>query len=306
MQHEHAITFTAGLCAGAVSRTCTAPFDRMKVLMQEGRIAQFTMSHPTVNTVQNNMNLMSAYRVILRDGGIGAFWRGNFVNCLKAGPEFAAAFTFRELLLENVCCDRRKPSMAENFFVGAMGGGMAQIVIYPMELVKARMAVSTPGEFKGIADCISQCHRKGGVREFYKGLGANLSGVVPHRGLEMGMFFTLEQIFCKQFGVETPDVLTMTLFGFMSSTYAQIITYPLNLARTKIQTQGMNGRPIRYHGTWDCIRTVVREEGVRGLFRGLVPNLMKAVPASTLMYIVFKSTKGVLETWKRKQEKVIN
>ena len=37
---------------------------------------------------------------------------------------------------------------------------------------------------------------------------------------------------------------------------------------------GLPGRPT-YAGPLDCLRSVLRLEGVSGLYRGLVPNLMK-------------------------------
>ena len=91
-------------------------------------------------------------------------------------------------------------------------GATAQILIYPMELIKARMAVASAGEFRGLGDCVVQCWRRGGAREFYKGLGANLSGIVPNRGIEMGLFFTLEDLWRSSTG-EAPPVKALTVMG---------------------------------------------------------------------------------------------
>ena len=63
---------TAGLVAGVISRTTTAPMDRLKVMLQ---------AHP------KNSSVMQTFRFIMREGGALAFWRGNGVNCIKIGPE---------------------------------------------------------------------------------------------------------------------------------------------------------------------------------------------------------------------------
>ena len=94
----------------------------------------------------------------------------------------------------------------------------------------------------------------------------------------------------------------------MSSAVAQVITYPLALAKTRMQVAGMGGRSPRvrieyglapvvrpeYSGLLDCLRQTVRGEGVRGLYAGLVPNMLKAVPAVAISYTVFETSKKQL------------
>jgi len=297
---ENAVTFSSGLVAGCVSRTLTAPLDRIKLLMQEGRIVQHTMPHPTVHRLHKDINtprynLLEIIRVVIREGGVKAFWRGNGINCLKAGPEFAVMFTARQLYMDKVGTPGGKGSLWENFCISASAGATATTVIYPLELVKARMAVASVGEYKGFGDCLMQCWKKGGIFEFYKGLGANLAGIVPNRGCEMAIFFSLEEAYKSRMGGEKPGVGVLAGNGMIASSTAQIVTYPLNLVRLKMQIQGMNGRPVIYNNMLHCLRSILTSEGPPGLFRGMLPNLLKGVPASTLMYVVFRETKNVLD-----------
>lgn len=290
-------TLIAGGTAGALSRTATAPLDRMKVLAQEGRVMNHLRhSAPPTATI----GARDLFRYVYHTEGLMAFWRGNGANCLKAGPEQAAAFTVRQMYIPLVCNDVSQPTFRENCTVGALAGLTAQVLLYPMELIKTRMAVADAHEYRGILDCFRQSIRKGGVRELYTGLTANAIGIIPHRGLEMGTFFTLERIARRAFhqdrdthhtshSTRTPPLpLALTLLiSFAASMVSQIVTYPLNLARTKLQTQGVNGRPLLYRGVGHCMQSVVREHGVRGLFAGIGPNMMKSVPASMIMYVTF-------------------
>eukprot|EP00760_Papus_ankaliazontas_P033978 PhM_4_TR6820/c0_g1_i1/m.67758/K14684/SLC25A23S; solute carrier family 25 (mitochondrial phosphate transporter), member 23/24/25/41 len=303
LSKQNRITFTAGLIAGAVSRTMTAPLDRIKLLMQEGRIQQHTMPHPTVHRLARDHHrprygLLKIVTIVLREGGVKAFWRGNGVNCLKAGPEFATMFLVRQLIVDRF--GTGKPGLMENFVLSASAGGTAQVIIYPMELVKARMAVSAAGEYRGVADCITQCYRRGGFFEFYKGMGANLAGIVPNRGAEMGLFFTLEQSWTTYFN-ERPPLFVLTGMGMFASMTAQVLTYPLNLIRLKMQIQGTNGRPS-HSGSVPCARHIYHTEGLHGFFRGLLPNMLKGVPASTLMYVTFREAKVMMENWCGEEE----
>lgn len=316
-------TLCAGGAAGAVSRTCTAPLDRIKMLAQEGRVSAFLSSsarhhcHPTVTgspPAPVTPTLRDIAKYVYRTGGMCSFWRGNGVNCLKAGPEQAAAFTARQLYLAQLCHNGATPTFLQNCVVGAAAGLTAQVLLYPMEVVKTRMAVATNGEYRSIYDCFRQSVQRGGWRDLYVGLSANCVGIVPHRGLEMGTFFTLERLAVAEYRrrhtashgavvarptsqqQQVPLPLYATLaISFTASMVSQVVTYPLNLARTKLQTQGVNGRPVRYQGLGHCLMSVLREGGVKGLFAGIVPNMLKAVPSSMLMYVTFRQTQQFLD-----------
>ena len=63
----------------------------------------------------------------------------------------------------------------------------------------------------------------------------------------------------------------------------------------------MPGYNSGYDGLVGCVIETVRHEGVRGLYRGIVPNMLKAVPAISISYVVFENTKSLLQShgWER-------
>lgn len=333
----------AGFLAGTVSRTTTAPLDRIKVLAQEGRVQMKRKMHPTVHIVEDPkkkpVNFRQTAMLVYRDGGMKAFWRGNGANCLKAGPELGLVFCFRTALMERARpwtnCEidfldydffqflpeftSTQRTIAANFITSAAAGFGAQIIVYPLETTKTRIAVATSGEYSGILDCVMQSYQRGGVKDFYKGLVANLTGIVPYRGLEIGCFFTLQNMimtsrlayFHKQEVTEKDKIapghrgrheevveatsaeqyaslslMEVAGVGMAASVFAQTLTYPLNLVRTRLQTQGVNGRPSQYKNMRHCFQSIWRAEGFTGLFRGIGANFLKAVPASVLTFMI--------------------
>lgn len=73
----------AGAIAGAVSRTFTAPFDRLKTVMQ-------------ALGSRKQIRIVGGFQHMLNEGGFLSLWRGNGMNVLKITPEAALKFTFYE------------------------------------------------------------------------------------------------------------------------------------------------------------------------------------------------------------------
>lgn len=361
------VSLVAGFLAGTVSRTVTAPLDRIKVLAQEGRVHLKPKRHPTVHVPEDPKKKPTSFRQMVvhvyRDGGMKAFWRGNGANCLKAGPELGLVFSIRTALMDRCSnwtqgrtdlvpaawfspeTQRRDPPpwwwyemstahrvIAANFATSAVAGACAQLIVYPLETTKTRIAVATSGEYSGIVDCIAQSYKRGGVRDFYKGLLANLTGIVPYRGLEIGCFYTLQNYmvakrvatWTKHQNMQPKDVLPdrrdeherilstplsdfsrlglveVAGVGMFASVIAQTATYPINLVRTRLQTQGVNGRPSQYKGMAHCFTSIVRTDGFSGLFRGLGANFLKAVPASVLTFVIVDRFTTAVVNWRTK------
>ena len=90
--------------------------------------------------------------------------------------------------------------------------------------------------------------------------------------------------------------LSLNIFtGLMflcSSCCGQLAAYPLALVRTKLQSQaGLGSKlllPKEQTHALGLFRYILRTEGVRGLYRGLIPNFCKVAPAVSISYYVYE------------------
>jgi solute carrier family 25 phosphate transporter 23/24/25/41 len=82
--------------------------------------------------------------------------------------------------------------------------------------------------------------------------------------------------------------------GAAATTCGQLVAYPLQLIRTRLQAQGMKGRPVVYTGILDCAAQTIRCDGISGLYRGILPNFMKSLPAISISYAVYETAKASL------------
>jgi solute carrier family 25 (mitochondrial phosphate transporter), member 23/24/25/41 len=83
--------------------------------------------------------------------------------------------------------------------------------------------------------------------------------------------------------------------GATSGAFGASVVYPLNVLRTRLQTQGTSMHPARYTGIWDVAQKTLKNEGPRGFYKGLVPNLLKVAPALSITWIVYERAKDIME-----------
>lgn len=190
---KHALGYLlAGGIAGAVSRTCTAPFDRLKIYM---------ITHSS--TPGNPLSIMNAVKSIYNYGGWKGFFLGNGLNVMKIIPESAIKFYSYESckeLFANIlgCEDKDSIPTTARFAAGGVAGICSQFSIYPLETLKTRIMAHqvstsnktsfTPASMSNpklsaafstsaysssksvITDTAKSMYARGGVRAFWPGL----------------------------------------------------------------------------------------------------------------------------------------
>jgi solute carrier family 25 phosphate transporter 23/24/25/41 len=141
-----------GGIAGMVSRTATAPVDRLKIMCQAA---------PAGGTPPG---LSVLVRTVFAEGGVRAFFRGNGANCVKIAPETGVKFVAFDLLKGAIAADPHNVTVTERFAAGGLAGASAQCAIYPLEIAKTRLALARPGTYGGLASCLRTVQGTEGVR----------------------------------------------------------------------------------------------------------------------------------------------
>ncbi|XP_062858127.1 mitochondrial adenyl nucleotide antiporter SLC25A24 [Trichomycterus rosablanca] len=270
----------AGAVAGAVSRTGTAPLDRMKVFMQV---------HASKS---NQISLVNGFKQMIKEGGVASLWRGNGVNVIKIAPETAIKFMAYEQYKKLLTSEGGKIQTHERFIAGSLAGATAQTSIYPMEVMKTRLTLRKTGQYSGMFDCAKKILKKEGVKAFYKGYIPNILGIIPYAGIDLAVYETLKNAWLSRYAKDSanPGLLVLLGCGTISSTCGQLASYPLALIRTRMQAQAsMEGsEPL---SMTKLTKRILEKEGFFGLYRGILPNFMKVIPAVSISYVVYEYMK---------------
>uniref|UniRef100_A0A8C1K2B4 Solute carrier family 25 member 24 n=2 Tax=Cyprinus carpio TaxID=7962 RepID=A0A8C1K2B4_CYPCA len=267
----------SGGAAGVVSRTGTAPLDRMKVFMQ------------VHSSKSNKISLVGGFKQMIKEGGVASLWRGNGVNVIKIAPETAIKFMAYEQYKKLLTKDGGKIQSHERFMAGSLAGATAQTAIYPMEVMKTRLTLRKTGQYSGMFDCAKKILKKEGVKAFYKGYVPNILGIIPYAGIDLAVYETLKNAWLSKYAKDTanPGVLVLLGCGTISSTCGQLASYPLALVRTRMQAQASMAGSEQVSMS-KLVKKIMQKEGFFGLYRGILPNFMKVIPAVSISYVVYE------------------
>lgn len=232
---------------------------------------------------------------MVKEGGLRSLWRGNGTNVIKIAPETAVKFWAYEQYKKLLTEEGQKLGTFERFVSGSMAGATAQTFIYPMEVLKTRLAVAKTGQYSGIYGCAKKILKQEGFGAFYKGYVPNLLGIIPYAGIDLAVYELLKTYWLDNFAKDSvnPGVVVLLSCGALSSTCGQLASYPLALVRTRMQAQAMvEGAPqLSMVGLF---QRIISKEGVPGLYRGITPNFMKVLPAVGISYVVYENMKQTL------------
>ena len=144
-------------------------------------------------------------------------------------------------------------------------------------------------EYRSAIHCARSMLAREGVSSFAKGIGPSLLGLT-HVAIQFPLYEKLKSTFPKE-EQSTPLVVIAT--SATSKLSASLVTYPLELVRTRLHVQ-RSDLPLKYGSVIDSFKVIVKNEGVRGLYAGLSTNLIRVVPACSITFAVYEKISAAL------------
>jgi solute carrier family 25 (mitochondrial phosphate transporter), member 23/24/25/41 len=76
----------------------------------------------------------------------------------------------------------------------------------------------------------------------------------------------------------------------------KMLTSSSDVLRRRFQINTMSGIGYQYKSIFDAVRVIVTQEGIKGLYKGIVPNLLKVAPSMASSWLSFEMTRDFLLT----------
>lgn len=151
--------------------------------------------------------------------------------------------------------------------------------------------------YKGPVHCARMIVREEGIL----GLWAGAAPTVMRNGTNQAAMFTAKNAFDTMLwkkhegdGKVLQPWQSM-ISGFLAGTAGPICTGPFDVVKTRLMAQNKSGGELKYRGMFHAIATIHAEEGLRALWKGLIPRLMRIPPGQAIMWAVADQITGFYE-----------
>ncbi|XP_011352279.1 mitochondrial coenzyme A transporter SLC25A42 isoform X1 [Ooceraea biroi] len=273
-------SLVSGAIAGALAKTTIAPLDRTKINFQISK--QPYSARAAVDFIIKAMHTE----------GLLSLWRGNSATMIRIIPYSAVQFTAHEQWkrILNVNGSESKKPWA-SFLAGSLAGVTSQTMTYPLDLMRARMAVTLKAEYKTLRQVFWRIYKDEGILAYYRGFTATLLGVIPYAGCS---FFTYDMLrnFLTVHTVTIPGFSTSLICGGIAGMVGQTSSYPLDIVRRRMQTSAIKGQ--HYHTITSTIVKIYTEEGIMAFYKGLSMNWVKGPIAVGISFATHDTIRDTL------------
>ena len=191
--------------------------------------------------------------------------------------------------------DKDKGKVAQtvaSFASGCASGVLSAVILQPMDVLKTKMQgdVLKTGEAKSVWSVTRNTIRQGGI----KGLWTGTKPAVVRVGLGIGVYMATIEVLRKKFGETQEDgsVKITPVYALATGAFARsiatVLVSPITVVKTRVEYFGAMPRK----NFIQCLNKLVKKEGIGGLYRGVVPNIISSVPFSGIYYSLYTTMQG--------------
>mmetsp|Transcript_33615 Transcript_33615/g.85117 ORF Transcript_33615/g.85117 Transcript_33615/m.85117 type:complete len:349 (-) Transcript_33615:1329-2375(-) len=290
LQDAEVINAVSGALAGALTATFVCPLDVLKTRLQVQRIGAI-----------KHGGIAGGLSDIVKREGFKGLYRGLGPTLVALLPNWAVYFTVYDKLKHTFTTrpgGRKVQATPAIHMAAAAGAGVATLMVTnPLWVVKTRMqtqnmtlnlgnrVVRYP-PYKSTGDALLRIAREEGIKGLYSGLAPSLMGIL-HVAIQFPLYEFSKGRIAEAGEKHSSDELTASELVYASAfskMVASTVTYPHEVVRSYMHVTGSG--PL--HGLADACRTIWREDGLKGFYRGCATNLIRTTPAAALTFTSFE------------------
>ncbi|XP_028253163.1 solute carrier family 25 member 47-A isoform X1 [Parambassis ranga] len=180
-----------------------------------------------------------------------------------------------------------------DFVSGSLAGACGVAVGHPLDTVKVR--IQTQKQFTGVYQCVAATFSKEGFHGFFKGMSLPITTVSMTSSVVFGTYRNCLQCLSQaRCGGTGPNTKLEVFFSGLAGGIAQILVMsPGDIVKVRLQCQteskrGGSSKP-KYQGPVHCLLSVIKEEGFRGLYRGVLPLILRDGPSYSTYFLTYST-----------------
>ncbi|XP_046977582.1 mitochondrial thiamine pyrophosphate carrier-like [Vanessa cardui] len=294
----------AGGISGMVTRFITQPLDVLKVRTQLQK--KVTTGKPR--------NIFETTKKIFFEEGVTAFWHGHSLGQIHSIISTTSQFYVYEVTTKYVFSSHANPKYKSfiEFMCGICAGCCSATLATPIEVIRVRQMLIQE-QYRGFINGTKAVYKSGGLLAFYEGWAAGVLMLGPQVGITFSVFSFLQPLFLNylyscngtcshpKVNAHKPEHLLFatTAAGCIAGFVAKVLTYPLDLAKRRLQigshkpdkkfyTPTTSRNLVRCTRLIQCITETYKVEGFWGLYRGLSVTIYKAQMTNIVTFTTYE------------------
>jgi len=284
----------AGIVSGLLTRALIQPLDVLKIRFQ-------LQEEPLRGELHGKYHgFIQSIKLIYKEEGMTAFWKGHLPAQGLSTAFSLVMFTSYEFLSKEFSTIKSLNDKKEirDFLCGSIAGCSGTVFSTPLDVIRTRLvAQGEPKVYNGALHAIRRIWKFEGISGFYRGFAPSILQIAPYTGLQFLIYNFLTRRWNEHIG---HNPIGLMVCGASAGIFAKTTLYPLDLIRHRLQVNPFArrgfGRTSRPTGMFHSFLIVVSREGSSGLFKGLLPSLMKAGLTSGFSFMFYKLACDLLQS----------
>lgn len=282
-------TVVAASTGAAISVLAGFPFDSVKTRMQTHHFD----------------SILSCVKVTYAEEGARGFFRGMIPPLVTVSIIKSVSFSIYEGTKRSLK-DRgmRDDTVMSNLLLSSLSGGVSGAFIAllscPLELVKIQRQLEQvilkdqiakgdlPANTKVQSNswnAVKQIVQRKGMFGLWSGVGCHSARDALGTSIYFGGYETIKRLLSKEGSTAGP--MTHFMSGGFCGIFSWLLVFPVDAIKTNLQKDIMLTKP-KYNGVIDCAKSLIRQNGWKGLYRGLNVTLIRAFPIHSLYFLVYE------------------
>jgi len=278
LMNETQINLLAGCTQASLVTLVGYPFDLVKGRMQTGKYS-------------STMNCVS-YTV--RKEGLVSLYRGGTAPWLSHILKRPIQYPIAEWMKEetngtsnlNKTMGTAISPLASNYVIGGVTGAIGPILGTPMQVVKMGMQTTSRGEYTTLK-YVQHIFQSKGVAGFYRGFLPTMAKDSLFGASFLGHYYTLRDYF-ESNNVPIPKWCATFISGATAHCATWLILIPIDNIKSKVQKANETRSPMT------ILSNTLRTDGVRSLWRGVLPACMRTIPVSGIAMVGYEGIREYL------------
>ncbi|KAL3856326.1 hypothetical protein ACJMK2_011095 [Sinanodonta woodiana] len=182
----------------------------------------------------------------------------------------------------------------KGIIAGGITGGLEICITFPTEYVKTQLQLDERAgiakRYKGPIDCVQVTVRDYGVRGLYRGLSVLVYGSIPKSAVRFGSFEEFKKRSVDANGNLPANKRLLCGLGAGISEAIFAVT-PMETLKVKFINDQTSPNP-KFKGFFHGVREIVRQQGLKGIYQGLTPTILKQGSNQAIRFFVMETLKN--------------